>query len=218
MVKGDLPAHSRLALAMGSSRSDALPRAAHKETFADRRLDRTTISGADFEACQFRNCSFQETEFDECSLMTSSFVGCNLTLARFPRCRLATVQFKRSKLIGINWTVARWPLLGLGPALSFDDCVVSQSVFMGMALKGIGFKDCIAHEVDFSDSNLAKCDFSGTDLSGARFNQTDLSGADLRTARNYTIDPMANTLKGARFSLPEAVSLLTALGVVLVDE
>ncbi len=150
--------------------------------------------------------------------MTSSFVGCNLSLARFPRTRFATVQFKGSKLLGINWTVARWPQLGLGPAVNFDDCVLSQSVFSGLVLKKIAFKDCIAHEVDFSDANLAKCEFSGTDLSGARFNQTDLSGADLRTARNYTIDPMANTLKGARFALPEAASLLTALGIVLVDQ
>ncbi|MDQ6709634.1 MAG: pentapeptide repeat-containing protein [Candidatus Dormibacteraeota bacterium] len=203
---------------MGSSSSGPLPRAAHKATFDDLRLDRTTISDGDFEECQFRNCSFQEAEFDACRLMTSSFVGCNLSLARFPRTRLATVQFKRSKLVGINWTVARWPQLGLGQALNFNDCVLSQSVFIGLALKGVSFKDCIAHEVDFSDSNLAKCDFSGTDLSGARFNHTDLSGADFRSARNYTIDPMANTLKGAQFSLPEAVALLTALGVVIVDE
>lgn len=203
---------------MGSRRSSPLPQTAHKETFADLRLDRATISGSDYEECQFRNCSFQEAEFDECSLMTSSFVSCNLSLARFPRTRFATVRFKGSKLIGINWTVARWPQLGLGPAVSFDDCALTHSVFMGLVLKGVGFKDCIAHEADFSDSNLAKCNFSGTDLAGARFSHSDLSGADLRTARNYTIDPRTNTLKGARFSLPEAASLLTALGVVLVDE
>ena len=165
----------------------------------------------------FRNCSFQETEFNGCSLLTSSFLDCNLSLARFPHTRFSGVEFQRSKLIGINWTAARWPQIALGPALSFEDCVLSHAVFMGLQMKGIRFHGCVAHEVDFSESSLAGCDFSGTDLAGARFNQTELSAADFTTARNYAIDIRRNTLKKARFALPEAASLLTELGVVLAD-
>jgi hypothetical protein len=34
---------------------------------------------------------------------------------------------------------------------------------------------------------------------------------------DYSIDPRRTTLKGARFSLPEAISLLGGLGIVLTD-
>jgi hypothetical protein len=35
--------------------------------------------------------------------------------------------------------------------------------------------------------------------------------------RNYRIDPGQNILKQARFSLPEAMSLLHSMDIVLVD-
>lgn len=36
-------------------------------------------------------------------------------------------------------------------------------------------------------------------------------------ARNYAIDPTQNTLKKAKFSLPEAMSLLRSLDIELID-
>jgi hypothetical protein len=39
------------------------------------------------------------------------------------------------------------------------------------------------------------------DLSGAVFEETDLTGADLRSARNFLIDPTRNRIKGAHFDL-----------------
>jgi uncharacterized protein YjbI with pentapeptide repeats len=70
-------------------------------------------------------------------------------------------------------------------------------------------------EVDFSGATLEGAAFVDSDLSGARFVRTRLSGADFRSARNYRIDPTANRLAGARFSLPEAISLLGAFDIVL---
>ena len=77
--------------------------------------------------------------------------------------------------------------------------------------------DCSAVEVDFREADLSRADFSGTDLSNSLFSKTDLSGADFSQARNYHLDPGQNKLKGAKFSLPEAMSLLYAMEIDLVN-
>ncbi len=43
-------------------------------------------------------------------------------------------------------------------------------------------------------------------------------GADFRGARNYAIAADLNTLKQAKFSLPEAVALLHGLDIILEDQ
>jgi len=77
--------------------------------------------------------------------------------------------------------------------------------------------ECIAHEVDFREVDLSQADFSNTDLVGSLFINTNLTGADFTHTRNYTINASLNTLKGTKFSLPEAMSLLHSLDIVLID-
>jgi fluoroquinolone resistance protein len=89
---------------------------------------------------------------------------------------------------------------------------------MGLKLGGIQIKDCIALDVDFRQADLSEADFAGTDLSQSLFGDTNLSQADLSRACNYDIDPGLNVLRQARFSLPEALSLLHSMDIVLVDD
>jgi hypothetical protein len=49
------------------------------------------------------------------------------------------------------------------------------------------------------------------------FINTDLRQADLSEARNYQIAPGKNDLRGARFFLPEAMSLLYNLDIDLSE-
>jgi hypothetical protein len=49
------------------------------------------------------------------------------------------------------------------------------------------------------------------------FSSTNLTKADLSTAKNYHIPPEQNILKGTRFSLPEAMSLLYSMDIILDD-
>ena len=94
----------------------------------------------------------------------------------------------------------------------------SHSTFIGLRLRGIQIRDCVAVDVDFREADLSQADFAGTDLSQSLFSNTDLIEADLSRARNYHIDPGQNVLRQARFSLPEALSLLYSLDIVLVEE
>jgi fluoroquinolone resistance protein len=67
-------------------------------------------------------------------------------------------------------------------------------------------------EADFSDCNLTKCDFSGTVFSGANLRGVDLSGANLKNSKDYIFDLRTTKIKGAQFSFPYVMSLITALG------
>jgi uncharacterized protein YjbI with pentapeptide repeats len=127
-------------------------------------------------------------------------------------------RFEDSKVIGIDWTQADWRAPALGPPISFLKSVLNHTTFIGLKLHGIEIKDCMAAEVDFREADLSKADFSSTDLSKSLFSNTDLTAADLSHARNYHIAPQKNLIKQAKFSLPEALSLLYNLDIDLTDD
>ena len=58
---------------------------------------------------------------------------------------------------------------------------------------------------------------AGSDLGGARFSRSDLRRARLERAYGYLIDTNDNKVTGMRVSLPEAVSLISSIGVELVE-
>ncbi len=74
---------------------------------------------------------------------------------------------------------------------------------------------CEAKEVDFTETDLSHSDLKGTDFEKSRFFKTNLAYADFKGARNYYIDARVNTLKQTKFSLPEALSLLNGLDIIL---
>jgi uncharacterized protein YjbI with pentapeptide repeats len=139
-----------------------------------------------------------------------------LSLVQVPESTFSATRFENSKVIGVNWTQANWPTTGLGNPLGFFKSAISHSTFIGLSLRGIQIRDCVAVDVDFRETDLSQADFAGTDLSQSMFGHTNLTGADLSRARNYHIDPGQNVLRQARFSLPEAMSLLYSLDIVLV--
>ncbi|HEY8737433.1 MAG TPA: pentapeptide repeat-containing protein [Candidatus Dormibacteraeota bacterium] len=189
----------------------------YQQKFTGLALKGVTLEGKEFEACAFRRCTFQETTFQGCVFRDSSFLECDLSLAQVRDSSFVKVAFTKCRLTGINWANARWPSVALHTPVTFDECLLSYSVFQGVALKKAAFLNCVAHETEFSDADLSGCDFAGTDLAGAIFNNTNLSGAHLERAHNYTIDLRANKVSGALFSFPEAAALLRAAGIVIVD-
>lgn len=185
-------------------------------TFRQLIVDRQALTSEGFDTCTFESCSFQEAELVGCTFRDATFIGCNLAAAKLTNSRFAGVKFTRSKVTGLDWTVAQWSSVGL-PILFEDECLLDCSVFLGLKLKNAVFRDCSAREVDFTEADLSGSSVSGTDLSAARFNRTNLTNARLEGAFGYSIDPTNNELKGAHVSLPEAASLIRALGIEIVD-
>jgi fluoroquinolone resistance protein len=185
------------------------------ERFCDLELDEPVLAGKEFESCEFRRCSLTSADLSDCAFRETTFDDCDLSGARFADSKLVSTVFSDCKLIGIDWTsvhVSRLPL-----ALTFERCRMDFSSFAGLRLAGSGFRHCRLHEADFSDADLSGCDFGRADLARARFANTDIEGARLDGAINYHIDVRTNRVKGARVSLPEGMTLLQAVGIVVVE-
>jgi uncharacterized protein YjbI with pentapeptide repeats len=75
--------------------------------------------------------------------------------------------------------------------------------------------NCLADDVDFSQSNLSDAVFTGTNLTDARFHKNQLLKADFRGAKNYTFDPGTCKTTGAKFSFPEVLGLLACHGIIV---
>jgi fluoroquinolone resistance protein len=185
------------------------------QVFRKQMLDGFELNSCGFYDCKFLQCSFVESSLIECRFINCTFDTCDLSLLHLPRSKFSQVRFTDSKLAGVNWALADWPEAGLGEPLNFFKCVLNHATFIGLKLPGMKIIDCIAVDVDFREADLSGVDFSGTDLSKSLFIHTDLSKADLSKARNYQIDVSQNVLKSTRFSLPEAMSLLYNLDIIL---
>jgi uncharacterized protein YjbI with pentapeptide repeats len=187
------------------------------EEFSALVADAVAVQDVRFTGCRFDKSSLVETVFRSCVFDDCSFTDCNLSLIDVVNSRFSGTGFERCKLTGVNWSEADWSAMSVVEPLRFSSCILDLSVFMGLTLDGVVFGDCSLREVDFSDARLCGSDFSGSDLGGARFSRTDLRRARLESAHGYGISTADNTVRGMRVSLPEAVSLLSSIGVELVE-
>ncbi len=190
--------------------------------FIDRSFKRViyagkVVKGKTFQDCTFANCSFQESTFQNCKFRDCTFSDCNLRLVHVPGSSFRETEFKKSTLTGVNWVEGSWSKSGLLESIGFVDCDVSYNNFLGLALAKTVLTKCVAKNADFAEADLSEATLSETDFTEARFLHTNLSKADFTNARNYAIDPSLNTLKEAKFSLPEAVNLLRCMNIILVE-
>lgn len=173
----------------------------------------TTFSHSSFENCLFIGYDFKShnlthTRFIDCIFNSCDFSNVNLSNARF-----RGIQFESCKLIGIQW-----PNLDDLVNPCFKSCNLSYSSFMGMKLKKSIISNCLMKEADFYQADLTECDLSFSNFQDARFQETILIKANFQQAFNYRIDPITNKLRGASFNLPEAIGLLTGLGIIIKDD
>lgn len=188
------------------------------QIFKEESLVQATLVSNEFHNCTFVECAFAEAVFRSCRFVDCTFRQCDLSLIQVPDSAFSTTRFEESRVIGIDWTLANWGAIRLGMPIAFYKCVISYAIFIGLHLRGIEVKDCTAVEVDFREADLSQANFAGTDLSQSLFFNTDLTEANFRGARNYQIAPGQNVIAQAKFSMPEALSLLYNLNIVLTEE
>lgn len=178
-------------------------------------LGAATIEASEFVECIFSDCSFVETIFKGCRFVSCQFINCDFSLCKIPGSVFINSSFENSKIIGVNWAQADWDRVEIGGLVKFNKCALNHSTFIGLNLVGLKMIDSHVINVDFRETDLSQADFSGSDLSDSLFLNTNLNQADFRRARNYGIDPGANQLQKAKFSLPEAISLLDHMDIIL---
>jgi uncharacterized protein YjbI with pentapeptide repeats len=181
-----------------------------EETFSHIYLSDETIKDKEFEKCSFEKCSFIQVNFENCKFIDCVFFECVLSAVKPFNSSFSEVKFKDSKVIGVDWTKAK--------NIRFLDVETSQidySNFSFVKLPQLKLKNCVAHEVDFTEADLNEGDFEGTDFERTIFSKTNLTKCNFRKATNYLIDFRNNKVKKAKFSLPEAASLLRILDIDL---
>ncbi|MFB0842076.1 pentapeptide repeat-containing protein [Paenibacillus oleatilyticus] len=101
--------------------------------------------------------------------------------------------------------------------LRFEECTLSHSTFIGLTLPKSIITKCTVKNVDFREADLTEANMSYTDFSESLFDRTNLTAADFSFATNYMIDPGLNPIRKAKFTLPEAISLLYCMDIQLID-
>jgi fluoroquinolone resistance protein len=190
----------------------------YDQIFEQVQLGQGEVLTGKFTDCKFVKCDFEAAIFSNCRFSSCTFRECNLSLIQIPGSSFPATRFEKTKLIGIDWTPGNWSQAEFNQLDGFFDSVISHSTFIGLKLKGIHIKDCIAHEVDFREADLSNVTFRGTDLAKSLFGNTNLTEADLSRARNYQIDPGNNIMKKAKFSLPEAMALLYSMDIEIIEQ
>jgi fluoroquinolone resistance protein len=177
----------------------------NKLSFFNEIIEATVFEECDFETCSFINCKFEKCKFLRCNLKE-----CTLSAIDPHDTRFMEVKFSGSKVLGFDWAKA-----AKAEDLSFTDCQINYSNFKLLKVPNIKIINCQAKEVDFIETDMNHGTFKNTDFENSRFLKTDLSYSDFSGAKNYSINLLDNNLKKARFSLPEAISLLNGLDIII---
>ncbi|MEM7115674.1 MAG: pentapeptide repeat-containing protein [Chloroflexota bacterium] len=188
------------------------------QTFKGVQLGGIELRGSDFDSCHFSDCNFADATWRDCQFTNCVFQQCDLSLVQVPATSFLATRFESCKLIGVDWTRADWNPIRRDSPISFLSCTLNHSTFIGLNLCRLQLTESMAANVDFREANLSRASFANTDLLDSLFLNTNMTGADLSQARQYTIAPQHNNLKQTKFSLPEAMSLLYNLDIVLVEE
>ncbi len=180
------------------------------ETFAEQDQLPLFSQGTDFVCCTFNGLDMSELSVRSVRFIECTFNKCNLSNISVTNASFRDVEFSNSKLLGINWS----------PAQAFYDLKFKQSIldfctFDNSDILNSVFKECSMRNVEFTESNLKGSRFDSCDLSESVFHHANVENCDFREATNYYIDITNNRVKNARFSMPEAISLLAPLGVII---
>jgi fluoroquinolone resistance protein len=181
------------------------------EIYEGQNFGQNAFKRADYEQCTFHNCQFACVDLTGIIFSECQFVDCDFSNAQIGNTGFREVTFKQCKLMGVRFDRCHTLLL----SFTFQNCILNFSSFYNLKMKGTKFSGCKLHEVDFTSTDLSHTQFQNCELDRATFDETVLEGADLRTALNFIINPDANRIKKARFSVDGALSLLDKYRIIV---
>lgn len=164
-----------------------------------------------FEQCVFRNLDLSRIAFTGSSFVNCQFEDCNLGRTEPKDTKLYDVHFLRCTLNHVDFGLCN----PFGFHVDFEHCQLDYTVFLNRKLKKARFVDCSMKEAHFLKCDLTGSLFKQCNLELARFDDNNLTQADFSSSYNVEIDPEANKLKKARFSLHNLPGLLTKYDLVI---
>lgn len=169
-----------------------------------------------FIDCTFENCSFEDCRIIGCVFINCQFYECNIISLTSKNSEVKNIAFQKCNLIGVHcWN----ELLPAGKyAHSIDklnDCCIKYNSFIEMPFQRFDFSSNTIQESIFEECDLQESNFRECRLEATQFFRCDMRKADFRDSRGYVIDIPSNRLKQAKFSFPEAASLLNSLEIII---
>nr|WP_284039982.1 pentapeptide repeat-containing protein [Sphingobacterium sp. lm-10] len=184
----------------------------HEEkTFSGINYEQKILRNREFVQCTFVNCDFTKSDLQGNTFEDCSFKQCNFTMTEVSDTGFRNATFISCKLLGIDFSRCNT----FAFSMSFSDSYLDFSVFYSMKLKKTLFERCSVKEVDFSNADLSGSVFKDCDLQLANFSGANLEKADLRTARNFSIDPSDSKIKNAKFSVMNLEGLLDRHKIII---
>lgn len=175
-------------------------------------FSKKSLEGRVFTSCSFNSCDFSESILCNAKFCSCIFVNCNLSLPKLEGCRFQDAQFIECKIVGAEFFKCEKSFF----STSFKKCLLQYCNFSDLNMKNTSFNGSHLKENHFTNTFLSGADFTDVDLSGTIFHNCDLCKADFSSAMRYDIDPRANKIKKAKFSLPEAVGLLRGFDITII--
>jgi fluoroquinolone resistance protein len=173
-------------------------------------LEMPDYKASEFLECSFRGMNLSGFEFAQTRFIDCTFESCNLSNCILKGPSFRNVSFSKCKLVGVNFSTMSSQM-----SLSFEDCLMDYTVFQNLKIEGTAFHKCSLKMADFSMASLKNANFSGSNLEGAALSNCNLEKSDFRGAVNYHIDVNHCFVKGAKFSVPEVLALLSSFEVVI---
>lgn len=181
------------------------------KTFIKQDFTASPLPKAEYDNCTFTGCIFDGADISGIIFTECEFDGCNLSMGQVKGTSLKNVGFTNCKMLGFNFQYCDPFLL----EVSFTECILQLCSFYRLKLKNTAFSNCDLREADFTEADLTNAVLQDCELRGAVFQNTVLEKADLRTARNYSIDPDTNRIKKAKFSKDGIAGLLDKYQVII---
>lgn len=175
------------------------------EVFSGVSFVKNGLDGIEYDSCRFESCDFSGVFFGSVEFIDCQFVGCDFSLVKLDGTGLKNASFTGCKLMGVDFSVASSFLF----AVSFTDCLLDYSIFIKKSLKGTSFRNSSVKSAIFEECDLSKASFDGCCLASSSFLRNNLLQTDFRTAAEYSFDLEMNRAKGAKFSYPGVLGLLS---------
>ena len=173
------------------------------------------IKEINFTDCEFYNCTINEIEIRNCNFRSCKFYNCTVLNVKFKFTDMLDCEFYKCLLIGVNWTDLAQKFSVTKPFTKVEACELRYHIFERFNLKAFSFKECSLEGSIFEDCNLEGASFEGCNLKETQFKNNNMNKADFRDAKDFAINIYENKVKNAKFSYPEAISLLTEIGIKL---
>lgn len=162
--------------------------------------------------CTFVGCRFTRADLSSILFEGCTFVECDLSNAKVLETGFQETVFERCKIMGVLFETAKVFLF----SIEARESVFNHTSFFGVDLQNSTFAKCTFEQSDFSNALCQGVHFFESSFYLARFENTALQRADFTSARDFSIDPNINKVKGTRFSKDNLSGLLDAHPIEIV--